>query len=71
MIKLGEKHLGKYAVVSGANKIIAYGEDPSKIIRKVRKKGFEIIMKTCKKDFLNVGLVYILDPRKTYIYSAA
>ena len=71
VIRMSKKHLEKYAVVSDDNKIIAYGEDPSKIIKEARKKGFEVIMETCKGDFPNAGLMYIRDPRKTYIYNAA
>lgn len=62
VIKVSEKHLEKYVAFADFNnkKIIAYGKDPGKVIEEARKKGYQ-----------EPVLMYIRDPRKTYIYSAA
>ncbi len=57
----GNKYDGKYIALDGFNgDVIAYDKDPGKLIKKVRKMGIEI-----------PKIVFVPDPKVTYIFSVA
>ena len=62
IIKVSKKYINQYVAFPSFNskKIIAYGKDPSRVIKKARKRGFQ-----------NPVIMYIPDPDVTYIYSVA
>ena len=62
VVKVQKKHIGKYVVFRGFNstKIVAFDKNPGKAIEKARKKGV-------KKPVI----LFIPDPKKTYIYKRA
>ena len=60
--KDSRKYHNKYVAFASFNDntIVAYGKNPARVIKKAERKGFE-----------RPVIVFIRDPKKTYIYNAA